>query len=179
MNQSLGIEFWIPILISVGLAIWNFYQQIRITYLNREIEKQLHVHRIQFEKEFEIYKDIWSKLFDMRIIVEKLRPKFDFTEPGLTFEESVKLRLSKAVVIGNDIIDSVEKNKPFYSKKVYDSLDKIIKLTKKEVIEVQYGNKSTIEYWENGENNMEEILKLIDIICETIRDRIGNIEINE
>lgn len=174
--QNLGIEFWIPILVTIGLAIWNLFQQIRLEDLKKEKEKQLHVHRLQFEKEFGIYNDLWTNLVDLRAIIALLRPELDSTEPGKTYEETIQARIVRALEIGNMTIDTIERNKPFYAKAIYDELGKIIKLIKTEIIEVRHGDRLTKKYWEDGQKNLNELVQLTDNVCEAIRNRIGNLE---
>lgn len=171
---NLNLAFLIPILITIGLAIWNVYQQIRIETLKKEHEKQLHIHRLQFEKEFEIYNELWGKLIKLRNTAALLRPQFDYKDPNKSLDEVIKERLDNVIENGNQAVDSIEKNKPFYAEEIYKILIEIVKLTKKEIIEVQYGDKSQSEYWEDGEKTLNTLIKLTDNVCNTIRERIGN-----
>ena len=176
--QNFGLGYWIPIatsfLISIVLAIWNYKQQKGIEKLKKENEKQLHIHRLQFDKEFNIYSELWSKLVDIRAIIVKLRPEVDSIDPKIGYDKTIENRLDEANKIGNNIIDSIEKNKPFYAKNLYNELSKIIKLLRTEMFEVRHGKDNTVEYWENGKKNREEFFQITDVICETIRERIGN-----
>jgi hypothetical protein len=177
LNQNLGLGFWIPILISIILAFWNLFQQLKIETLRKEIEKQLLVHRLQFEKEFNIYNELWAKLVDLRAVITLLRPKVGTNEPGKNYDETVQIRLDKAIKIGNEVIEMVEKNKPFYAKAIYFELLKIIKIIRAEVIEVTHGDRRQQDYWVGGEKNIGELLPQIEVVCEAIRERIGNIEV--
>lgn len=169
-------KFWIPLVLSIGLAIWNFFQQLKLQELKKSGEKQLHIHKLQFDKEFQIYSEIWSSLVELRDIAVKLRPEGDILNSEHTYETMINKRLETAVEIGNSIIKMVENNKPFYSKEVYDSLQEVIKLVRSEITEVQHGDKQSIEYWEKGINNIPKLLHSTEIVCKNIRNRIGIIE---
>jgi hypothetical protein len=167
------LEFWIPIFLTAILAIWNYFQQRKLQELKRISEKQLHIHRLQFDKEFEIYLEIWKELVELRDISIKLRPEADMQDPKLSYEEVIKQRLDKAIKIGNSIIQKVENNRPFYSSEIYESLNEVIKLVRTEITEVQFGDRFTKEYWEEGKINISKLLSTTDVVCEKIRNRIG------
>ncbi len=166
-------EFWIPIFLSVILAIWNYFQQRKLQDLKRINEKQLHIHKLLFDKELAIYQEIWKELVELRDISVKLRPQADMHDSKLSYEDVIKQRLKKAIEIGNSIILKVENNRPFYSTEIYNSLNKVIKLVKTEITDVQFGDRFTREYWAEGKINISKLLSTTDAVCEKIRARIG------
>ena len=188
MNYSLDAtnmdyKFWIPIVISIcasiGALIWNYWQQKSIEKLKRENEKENLIHRIQFEKEFAIYNDLWGKLVDLRNMTVSLRPQLEFAELGQTEEERIQERLRKLYDAWNACVISFDTNKPFYPKEVYDQIEKAIRISEREAIEYRHGDSKDKEYWESAEKNIKEIVGSMDKACEIIRQRIGLIRIRE
>jgi len=172
VSSSLGFTFWIPVAMTILLAIWNLIQQRGIEKLKREIEKQLFKHRLQFEEEFKIYKNLWSILVELRILTSSLQPIMDYTEEGKTYEETIKSRLAKVGEIGNKLFLEVDSNKPFYAKQIYGKIQELLKAVKKEHFRVMRGEKMKDNYWEEGETNLKLIHEKSEEVCEAIRERI-------
>ena len=171
------VKFWIPITLSIILALWNFYQQIHLQQLKKIADKKLHIHRLQFDKEFQIYSEVWAELVNLRNIVAKLRPSGDMMDdPNLSYDENINRRMNTAIEVGNSVIGKVYNNKPFYSKEIYESLHEIIKLVGNEISDVHLRDRKSREYWEKGENTREKLFRLSEEVCEKIRDRIGILE---
>ena len=169
--------FWIPIIVSVLSLIWNYIQQKSIEKIKSENQKNNLIHRIQFEKEFEIYSDLWAKLVDLRNHTRDLRPQLDFIDPNESEKERNIKRFEK---LNNSFIvcvNSFEKNKPFYPKIVYDNIAEALKITKREAFGFQRGDKNSDEYWDESEKNINRIIDLTNNICETIRKRIGIVKV--
>ncbi len=170
-----------------GLSFLGFYKwyyktqklndEILIDQANRiKSNQSIFIHKIQFEKEFEIYNELWKNLIELRNYTSLLRPQLDFINLKESDEEK-KNRLEKFNLAFKRCINTFENNKPFYPKDVYDEIEKTIQLARKEVIEYNRGEKCTKEYWENTEKNIAEIVNSTDIVCDKIRERIGLIKI--
>ena len=171
--------FWIPVIISLFALFWNYLQQNSIEKLKSEKEKSKLIHRIQFEKEFNIYNELWYKLIDLRNIVGLLRPEFDFVDPSKTPDEVTREKLNKINEAFHSCVMSFDNNKPFYPKEVYDEIEKILRLSRKEARQFQGGDSHKKEYWEQGEKNINGIIESMDKVCDIIRTRIGLIRIKE
>lgn len=171
--------FWIPVIISIGALFWNFWQQKSIEKLKRENEKANLIHKVQFEKEFEIYNDLWGKLIDLRNHTGALRPQMDSYDPNQSEEERMKERLEKLNDSFNACLASFDKNKPFYPQDVYDKIEKALRLSRSEAIDYQHGDKHSREYWEDSKKNIDEMIDAMEKVCEIMRKRIGLIRIKE
>lgn len=166
------LTFLIPTILTIVLAIWNFSQQKKIEKLKGDIDKKLFVSKIQFEKEFAIYNEIWEKIIDLRKHVSSLRPMADFIGADLTYEETIKNRAISAEKSGNEVISTIEKNKPFYPISIHKELIEIIKIIRREIIQVAFADNRNMEYWSEGEKTIENLFSRIDAVCEAIRQRI-------
>lgn len=176
-------------LLGFGLAGVGFYNWFyRTQKLNDEIltneaekvknDKAISVHKIQFEKEFEVYKELWPELIKLRNATHQLRPMIEFREANKTEDE---IRIKKGNEFNeyfNNCIIAFEENKPFYPEDIFNEIETILSISKKEAIQWQHMPKREHEYYKNAEKNMDEIIANIDNVCLKIRDRIGLLKIN-
>jgi hypothetical protein len=170
---------WIPSVLSIIALLWNYWQQKRIEELKHENERTNLIHRVQFEKEFNIYNDLWGKLIDLRNITGDLRPEMGYYDTSKTAEEIAREKLVRINEAFQACVISFDKNKPFYPKEVYDEIEKVLRLSKREATQFQYGDSRKEEYWEEAKKNIQEIIKSMDNACDIIRTRIGLIRIKE
>lgn len=174
------LEFWVPILTFIALAIWNLFQQIKLAQLKKENEKKLLVHKLQFEKEFNIYSSIWKELIALKNSISQLRPEIEKTLASKSFDEIKRMILGKVSGHFTELNKLIEYNQPFYAEIVYVELVKIISLSKKEILSLKFQEDiKPIDYWEDAKRNLNEIDKLSDTVCEAIRKRIGTLKIGD
>ena len=146
--------------------------------LKAELDKGLHIHKVQFEKEFKIYEDLWSKLVELRKAALSLRPVFDRVDPKEPEGERKAKRLTRFGDAIADFIDVTDKNRPFYSEEVFRSMEKLWKLTHSEAVEYQHLDPYADTYWDKAQKNREAILSEIEACCEQIRQRIGSVRVS-
>lgn len=139
-----------------------------------ENDKSILVHKIQFEKEFQVYNDLWSNLIKLRNATSDLRPLF--TPYTKTESEEVERR-KKIFDEFNDsfknCVITFDFNKPFYPENIYKEIELILRVSRREAIETSYMHPQESEYYENAEKNMNSIIEKIEIVCIIIRTRIG------
>jgi hypothetical protein len=108
----------------------------------------------------------------------QLRPILDQVDPKEPEEERIRKRLIQFGETFKVYRDLIEKNEPFYSKKVYLSLSKVLELCYGEAVDYEFkDDKNLKEYWQQQRKNREIIYKAIDDSCETIRSRIESLSI--
>jgi len=180
--QTLGL-FWAVIIITLGIG---FYLLLKLYLIPSEVnkktakiksalEKEQFIHRLQFEKEFEIYLELWKKLFVLKEATEMLMPVIDYDEPGLTEEETRKIRLEKAIKAYDEVRTAINHYKPFFAKDVYKNANKILNESFKQALASQYPGRNVEEFLQNFERaqkRTEEILNIIDKIDKSISTRI-------
>lgn len=142
-----------------------------------ELDKGLHVHKIQFEKEFAVYELIWSKLDDVKSAALALRPTLDYVDPKESDEDRKKRRLEKFSSAVAAFGDQVNKSRPFYAQSVYVIIEEIWKLAHKEASEYKNRDPYSDGYWERATKNQDTILAAIDKCCNTIRERIRDVRV--
>lgn len=129
----------VSILISAGTAIFLgiivHSQNKKITKLNGKIERGNYVHKIQFEKKFKIYVEIWEKLFKIKVSVYSLTPLFDeSTETQDEERQRNEERYQKFSVNYNLFSESLVKHEPFCDEDIYNNLIKIRDIINKDGI---------------------------------------------
>lgn len=171
------------VMIGFGFYYWycktQYYNDLILQNESKKMQgdKEVLIHKIQFEKEFTIYQELWKKLIDLKIFASLLRPEFEVVNGEQTDDERKKVRLEEFNLAFKECFNLYEKYKPFYSEEIYEEIRKTILIANREVIEYKRGKSYTDEYWDNAEKNIDEIVSSTDIICQKIRDRIGMIKI--
>ncbi|MCW9705795.1 hypothetical protein [Fodinibius salsisoli] len=161
------------------LELYKSYLKKTSKRLDALYNRANHVSKSQFDTEFQIYQEVWELLVPLKQNTLQLRPMGDSVDPNKTEEERIKERLSNLQEAFIDFRDTIEKNKPFYSKEVYKKLDEIRHICRKEAIQYQHTSQDWEKYWKSQEENREKITSLIDEGCELIRNRIKSLKIVE
>lgn len=146
-------------------------ESIKIQYT-----KQSLVHKLSFEKEFEILSELWKALVELRGATQSLRPIFDYTNPHETEEERKRNRIQPFAESFTNIGSIVDKNRPFYPQSIYDVLVEILTIARNEANEFLYtdteNQRPDRSYWDNALKNQQTIVEKIDQVCDLIRQRI-------
>jgi hypothetical protein len=104
-----------------------------INMLNSMIEKASYVTKLQYEKEFSIYQDIWEKLSLCVNSTRNLYPAFEYKpveEPKLKkfIEEKLKIFVDHY----NNYSNAITKYSPFYEDKLYSGFVELRNLCNKQ-----------------------------------------------
>lgn len=169
-------KFLIPLLSGIGALLWNYFQQRSIEALKIEVDKKLLVHRLQFETEFESYRKIWKGLTSLQKKLQFLRPIVDNDVPkGREYEEVVKERIPGVVEAANNLLSTIEENKPFYPSPVNERLIKVTKAINSEILFAAHPGEGAdkYSYWLSRENRFQKINDAIQEACQAIRERVG------
>ncbi len=169
--------FWVPTIISIVSVVWNYIQSRKILKLETEAEAKRLIHKIQFEKEFSIYSEMWGKLVDVKNATAELRPEMDQRDSSKTDQEIRADRLTKLQISFNEAARLFAHNRPFYSKEIYNEVEKLLKTSRSEALGYQLKNPADIKYWEDAEKNIKLIDATIDRISDLIRKRIQVVNI--
>jgi hypothetical protein len=171
--------FWIPIivtfLISATSFIWNIIHSATIKKIENRYAKDQLVHKLQFEKEFEIYKQLWKILSDLTSQVMRLSPSTDLITTADGYNETIQARLREVRRTADLLIHHVETNEPFYSKAVYAHIKELIYHLKNEIIDVEHRDKNLMQYWLERDKNTKKISAIAKKISDAIRERIGSL----
>ncbi len=87
--------------------------------LKWQLSKKANLHKLQAEKEFEVYSKLWNIATELRLSFEELRPSFDLQPQGIDWADLRKKRKEAIINSRNDLMIEVEKQRPFYSETLY------------------------------------------------------------
>lgn len=137
-------------------------------------EKDIYNYKLRFDKEFEIYQELWSTFFDLLSSAIQLRPARDYIDPKVSEEDIKNERLDKYRNASNNFVNIFEKNRPFYDPGIYEIANKIFHIATKEAIHYAH-KKIEFEDYEVSEKNIKKLLQYRDDLCEAIRNyNLGN-----
>lgn len=145
--------------------------------LDAELQHSIFVSQVQFDKEYKVYGEAWANLVELKIATQQLRPMLDHIDPSQTEEDRKTERYKNFITPFNDFSTTMEKNKPFFSLTVYETLSAIRKACLNEGIEYKHGNSSDLTYFDNAEKNSKEISGLIEGACDAIRFRLNEVRV--
>jgi len=141
--------------------------------------KELFVHRLQFEKEFETYKNLWKA----SLVFARVASKFRSIQVG-AFEGPVEIQaeLQKA---SKAFMDTIYDNRPFYAPQVYGVAKKILYLAQDVARDddlsrqLEAKDSTTVKRTErilqissDNEERLNQINALIDNLCVAIREQV-------
>ncbi len=119
--------------VALFLGIFNLIlsikQSSRVEQLKSQMLRNNFVHQLQFEKEFNLYSELWIQTIELADLTAIVSDKID----EVTFSELLPDVLKLLGLIKKNR-DFIQKNEPFFSKKVYSEVentsDWLVQLTK-------------------------------------------------
>jgi hypothetical protein len=149
--------------------------------LKNQYRKKEFVHRIQFEKEFQIYVELWDALIKVHNTAVRLRPVFK-PATGRTEVEWYNDALKEFGEAYQGYATVLHSHKPFIAKEVYDGCVSIRDIAHKEGTEFTYLSpprtaEERREYYGHAKENITSIEQKADEVCDLIKSRIGNMAI--
>jgi hypothetical protein len=150
-----------------------------VEVLKANLSKRATLHRLQAEKEFEVYSNIWDKAIQLKFACAELRPRIDTIDPDELPKDKWNRRYTQVRTTLAEFVRTIEQLRPFYSDELYRQLDNLGHEVWKEVLDFEYSIKKdenwamSFEGYKRGNKNLDEILKQIDIICVLMRMRIS------
>lgn len=144
-------------------------------------KKELLVHEVQFEKEFEVYRELWREA--LKLGRTGLPFGLLFQGPPMPQEE----RVNHVREAYSSLSDTLYENRPFYAPRVYEAgkslltaLEKLVQLDSRrarlEQSTRQERNDETVDRLSTMDSEMEQIIDeispQINALCDSIRERI-------
>ncbi len=141
------------------------------------VQRSVHVDRVRFEHEYQIYRDVWRELVSLREATLGLRPILDFVDPNQSEEDRQRERSDSFGAAYRAFQAIVEPSKPFYPPMVYDALAEVRRSCHSEFISYKHGDLEKRDYWEKVEKSRDAVVCAIDHVCEAIRARISEVRV--
>jgi hypothetical protein len=141
------------------------------------LDQGVHVTKSRFDKEFEIYQELWASLVELKFTTLALRPMLDQVPVDKTKEEVKHERLKSFAKANNEFVTLLNKYTPFYSSEVDQSLKDINTLCRHEAIDYELLDPYDKEYRKQQQENSEKLLSLIDNCAQLIKKRIDSLSV--
>ncbi|GEM_PF-6710047 len=177
--------------IASGIMTWieKLVIQKKLDAQKAEYEKQLEelkaqflqkhtVHKLQFEKEFQIYESLWVELVELRKIII-ISPIIDRFSEDANPLDVYKKRWKKAVSKFEAVSAIFNNQKPFFYRPVSEQVDKLLKECRNHLIvfnnEVLTSRerKPEPDVYLEVEKFRDKVENVIDKIEQIIQERIG------
>ncbi|HLB73106.1 MAG TPA: hypothetical protein VJJ98_03725 [Sedimentisphaerales bacterium] len=171
---------------AVASCIGNWFVNKKLQAQKHEHDKQLEslksklgkkntVHKLQFEKEFQLYGELWKALVDVRSTAT-ITPSVDIMPKDQAHYDVYKGRFESAADAFNKANDLFKYHRPFYhddvSKITEDLLDQCRKHIRK-VARVLSSGKFDDKLFDSADELFEKMTEAINKIEEAIKRRIG------
>jgi hypothetical protein len=155
--------------------------QKELETLKASFEKKTTVHRLQFEKEFQLYGELWKALVSVRKTVV-IAPSIDRMPNDKTPIEEYSARVEQAIKTFNFAKDLFEDHRPFYHDDVSLITSDLLDQCRMHIVKVRnllklkdFGGKLHDEADEMFENVVNDIKR----IEQAIKNRIGLLQTAE
>lgn len=168
-------KYWIPNKISKNLAETESRLLKELEEIKSSLFKEQFIHKLQFEKEFNIYEKLWANLIELKSLVGffPLHNALKTTEePRKDIEGKMIIKLMDNI---NNVQRTIEDNRPFYSKEIYRNALKIVEITKTFFIPPEDLVGKKFEHLSKLIESESQIYEIISDIEQAIRKRIENI----
>ncbi len=154
--------------------------QCELASLRTDLERVLHVHRIQFEKEFQIYLELTEKMVPLRqalfTLNKALRPVFEDKIKHDEYYAPLRKNLKDSF---NAFRDTVLKNEPFYAEEVFKAADEIIDLALDEIVAQDSYNSGEFSPHERIMEMKGKATEATSVLVRAIRERITSLKVVE
>jgi len=108
------------------IEILRMMGQEALERLRGQTEKELFIHRLQFEKEFEIYFGLWAKFHFLKLKVLDLQPLADLLRKGKVDDDNLQLRKEAFDQAFHSLHREAYSFRPFYAPDIFVTLTEIL-----------------------------------------------------
>lgn len=145
--------------------------------IQSELDKTIHVHRVQFETEFKALRDVWSCVAGVRARIPTLRPGVDLVDPKEDPKKRLEKRFGDYQKFLNNLVVAVDYQSPFYPKEIHDALSRLVMIGKKEQIDISASEERNSDWFKRGKKNVDDFIRNADQLSDQIRARIARMSI--
>lgn len=147
----------------------------QIESLRSRLQKKNTVHKIQFEKEFQLYGELWKALVDVRS-ESVITPSLDIIPAGKSLHDVYKERFESAADTFNKANDLFKYHRPFYHDDVGKITEELLAQCRgyiKSVGRMLSSEKDNPTLSDKADELHEIMTEAINKIEEAIKRRIG------
>lgn len=146
----------------------------------RDIASQRHVlvDKVQFEHEYSIYRDAWSKLYALRQTTLRLRSIVQQRPLSELSPEDVQVKVLEFMEPYRAFQNVVAINRPFYPQSVYATLGDVVSVCARELALAHLPASNPTSFWNEAGKSHKDINQAIEVACESIRSRISEVRVS-
>ena len=145
-----------------------------------EIEKAVHIHKVQFEKEFGVYQKLMKDVNGVRrayyTLHPALKPIHDVPEQR---DQHFKPLREDFMTAYSAVRDTILDNKPFYAENVFKHCEEFILLSVDELSSLNVEPGEGLSTWQEQEEMKKRFCAIIENISSSIRERIQSVVVIE
>ena len=148
----------------------------KLAHLEAELSKKHTIHKLQFEKEFSIYLDLWKALVRLRNASAALMPMSEFIDLGESQEQRKARKAKEFEDAYDDVVPLVEDQRPFFAPAVYEEASKLLSeawVQGMQVIRVFWNQEPQSRDYKAVKARVKDMSEVIEHIELSIRERIG------
>lgn len=158
-------KVWAARILEKDRVRYQMQMEMTLQDVRTRSSKELFVHQLQFEKEFQVYLDLWKEVLSVGRAASEFRElKMD---SGKSPEEQSEQLLQALKQLNSRVYD----HRPFYTPEVYEFAKDILKKSG-QVLRLHSMGGQARDPWEKSEALLDEINAAIDPLCDAIRRRI-------
>ncbi|MDF0642523.1 MAG: hypothetical protein P0111_00715 [Nitrospira sp.] len=146
--------------------------------LRGELNKAIHVHRVQFETEFKVISEIWEKVARVRQTMGGIRPTMDLVDPNEDRRARLERRFKPFPMALDELIRTVDLHSPFYPQNLFTELSGAIQIARREETDVLTSKLDERDWFDRGRSNFDEFVKRADVISALIRERLSTLRVS-
>jgi hypothetical protein len=156
----------------------NLEAQCRV--LQGELDKAIHVHRVQFETEFRALSDIWAKLSVLRSAMGELRPTMDIVDPDEEPQERLRRHFRMFQEAFSDFVRAVDDQSPFYAEEIFQELSAALQIARRELmsISIEDPEQEGVNWYKEGAANFEALVQSSSRVSALIRKRLESLQVH-
>lgn len=140
--------------------------------LKAKLAQKHTIHKLQFEKEFEIYVELWEALCGLKEACAALVPGGQFTNKSP--EDLREEQADKFAAAYTEFVKLVEHQRPFYASDVYKGATLLLSDAWRQMVQHAFDKETPLtKRYEQMRSRVAEMSGIIDNIESSIRKRIG------
>lgn len=144
------------------------------------VEKAVHVHKVQFEKEFGVYQDLMKEANRLHLafftLHPSLKPIFDTQPEAECYYNPLREDLFSSV---EAVRTTIRVNRPFYAENVFQCCENLLDLAIEEATSLKTAPGTGSLSFKEIEQMKKDIQGVFDNLTDSIRNRLNSIVVIE
>jgi len=145
--------------------------------LQAELDKTIHIYRVQFETEFKALLDIWRTAVAVRSAIVGLRPQMGFAEDNP--DAAFLARFNDFLLKLHGFKAAVDDHSPFYTPEVFQKAEELLRIAIHEDVACRVREPRDGGWFRDGRASAEAFAVGCHALAESIRQRIAQLSVRD